>query len=149
MDIRTQSALLACIVSLALAVSVLLRAHRPRALTLFAVLSAALSAFYLGDFLHAITQSSLGLRVAIATGGFVPTFALTFFMEFLGVSPRSARRGRRIAVLGAVMGLGVAASPLVMQPWARLLVEPVSVVSFVMTQKMLRGLRDRAERAAA
>jgi signal transduction histidine kinase len=122
MDIRTQSALLACIVSLALAVSVLLRAHRPRALTLFAVLSAALSAFYLGDFLHAITQSSLGLRVAIATGGFVPTFALTFFMEFLGVSPRSARRGRRIAVLGAVMGLGVAASPLVMQPWARLLV---------------------------
>ena len=32
---------------------------------------------------------------------------------------------------------------------AALLVEPVSVVSFVMTQKMLRGLRDRAERVAA
>lgn len=122
MDIRTQSALLACIVSLALAISVLLRAHRPRALTLFAVLSGALSAFYLGDFLHAITQSTLGLRVAIATGGFVPTFALTFFMEFLGVSPRSARRGRRIAVLGAVLGLGVAASPLVMHAWARMAV---------------------------
>ena len=122
MDIRTQSALLACIVSLALAVSVLLRPHRPRAVTLFAVLCGALSAFYLGDFLHAITQSSMGLRVAIATGGFVPTFALTFFMEFLGVSPRSARRGRRLAVLGAIFGLGVAASPLVMHAWARLAV---------------------------
>jgi len=29
--------------------------------------------------------------------------------------------------------------------WAPLLVEPVQVVSFVMTQKMLRGIRDRAE----
>ena len=30
--------------------------------------------------------------------------------------------------------------------WAPLLVEPVEVVSFVMHQKMLRGIRDRAER---
>lgn len=32
------------------------------------------------------------------------------------------------------------------QRWAPLLVEPVSVVSFVMSHKMLRGIRDRAER---
>lgn len=32
---------------------------------------------------------------------------------------------------------------------AALLVEPVAVISFVMTQKMLRGLRDRVERTAA
>ena len=32
--------------------------------------------------------------------------------------------------------------------WAWLLVEPVEAVSFVMTQKMLRGIRDRAEQAA-
>jgi len=31
--------------------------------------------------------------------------------------------------------------------WAPLLVEPVEAVSFVMTHKMLRGIRDRAERA--
>jgi hypothetical protein len=30
--------------------------------------------------------------------------------------------------------------------WARLLVEPVAAVSFVMTQRMLRGIKDRAER---
>ncbi|HEV8682296.1 MAG TPA: SRPBCC family protein [Actinomycetota bacterium] len=32
------------------------------------------------------------------------------------------------------------------QRWALLLVEPVEAVSFVMSQKMLRGIRDRAER---
>jgi hypothetical protein len=33
------------------------------------------------------------------------------------------------------------------KPWAPLLVEPVAVVAFVMSQRMLRGIRDRAERA--
>jgi hypothetical protein len=32
--------------------------------------------------------------------------------------------------------------------WARLLVEPVEAVSFVMSQKMLRGIKNRAERIA-
>jgi hypothetical protein len=31
--------------------------------------------------------------------------------------------------------------------WAGFLVEPVAVVAFVMSQRMLRGIRDRAERA--
>ena len=35
------------------------------------------------------------------------------------------------------------------RPWARVLVEPLEAVSFVMSQKMLRGIRDRAERSAA
>jgi hypothetical protein len=34
------------------------------------------------------------------------------------------------------------------RPWARLIVEPAEAVSFVMSQKMLRGIRDRAEQAA-
>lgn len=33
--------------------------------------------------------------------------------------------------------------------WTGLVVEPVSMVSFVMSQRMLRGIRDRAERHAA
>ena len=33
--------------------------------------------------------------------------------------------------------------------WAPLLVEPVEAISFVMTQKMLRGIRDRVERVDA
>ena len=35
------------------------------------------------------------------------------------------------------------------RPWAWLLVEPAEAVSFAMSQKMLRGIRDRAERLAA
>jgi hypothetical protein len=31
------------------------------------------------------------------------------------------------------------------RPWAMLVVEPAQPVSFVMSQKMLRGIRDRAE----
>ena len=30
--------------------------------------------------------------------------------------------------------------------WARLIVEPTQIVSFAMSQRMLRGVRDRAER---
>jgi signal transduction histidine kinase len=86
---------------------------------LYSGLCASLFAFYLGDFLHTLTQAQLWLRVAIATGSFVPWVALAFFMEFLGVSPRSASRGRRVAALGVVMGLGVACSPLALKPWAR------------------------------
>jgi hypothetical protein len=33
--------------------------------------------------------------------------------------------------------------------WASLIVEPTEALSFVMSQKMLRGIRDRAERTAA
>jgi hypothetical protein len=33
--------------------------------------------------------------------------------------------------------------------WARLVVETAELVSFLMSQKMLRGIRDRAERTAA
>jgi hypothetical protein len=35
------------------------------------------------------------------------------------------------------------------RPWARLIVEPTEVASFVMSQKMLRGIKDRAERPAS
>ena len=33
------------------------------------------------------------------------------------------------------------------RPWARLIVEPTEVLSFVMSQKMLRGIKARAERS--
>jgi hypothetical protein len=33
--------------------------------------------------------------------------------------------------------------------WARLIVEPTELFSFAMSQKMLRGIRDRVERTAA
>ena len=150
MDIRSQSALLACIVSLALTVAVLLRPQRPRALLLFSGVCASLFAFYLGDFLHALTQADFWLRVAIATGSFVPWVALAFFMEFLGVSARSASRGRRVSALGVVMGLSVAFSPLALQPWARhvtaLWVFTALTVTFSLMLRKARQTESRVER---
>lgn len=35
------------------------------------------------------------------------------------------------------------------EPWAAALVEPVELVSFLMSQRMLRGIRDRAERGSS
>jgi hypothetical protein len=35
------------------------------------------------------------------------------------------------------------------RPWAPLIVEPTEAISYVMSQKMLRGIRDRAERTGA
>jgi hypothetical protein len=35
------------------------------------------------------------------------------------------------------------------RPWARLIIEPAEAVSFFMSQKMIRGIKDRAERSAA
>jgi hypothetical protein len=34
------------------------------------------------------------------------------------------------------------------RPWARLIVEPTEVLSFVMSKRMLRGIKERAERTA-
>lgn len=31
------------------------------------------------------------------------------------------------------------------RPWAGLVIEPVELISFVMTQKLLRGIKNRAE----
>ena len=35
-----------------------------------------------------------------------------------------------------------------LEPWAGALVEPIELLSFLMSQRMLRGIRDRAERAS-
>src|SRR4051812_7347186 len=54
MDIRTQSALLAAIVGLALGVSMLLRPQRPRVLTLFGIFALSVGSFYLSQCLEAL-----------------------------------------------------------------------------------------------
>ncbi len=111
MDIRSQSALLAAIISLALAISVLLRPRR-RALTLFSVMCLAIFGYYLGEFLSAVWANPLWARGAMIFGSLVPGSAMAFFGEFLGVAPKSSRWARLGASVGAVVGLTVALSPL-------------------------------------
>ncbi len=126
MDIRDQAALLAAIVTLALAAAALLRPSRPRSFTLFALLSLDLFVFSAAEFLHGLPGAQgahdLWKRLAIGSGSLLPAAALAFFLEFLGVKRRPARRARDLMLAGSVFGILVAVSPLARSDLAPLLV---------------------------
>ena len=145
MDIRTQSSLLAGVVSLALAGSMLLRPRlsRGRALTLFALLCLSLSGWYLADFFSALSPRPIWLRLGIGAGALVPLAALTFFTEFLGMDRRAARRAQEAALVGTLFGLGVAVSPLYAWGWATTAVAVWAFGVLGITLWLLRG-RKRA-----
>lgn len=155
MDIRTQAALLAAIVSLALSVAALLRDKRSRVFTLFSVFSADVSLFALASFLLRWPDARfawlLWERMAVATGGLVPAAALAFFLEFLGVARRPARRARNAMLLGSATGLVVAVTPLVHVDVAKLVVAVyvvggLAVVLSVLWNRM-HGSQTRVDRA--
>src|SRR5690349_7379881 len=103
MDIRTQSALLAYIIGLALGVSMLLRPGRPRVLTLYSVFALTVAGYYLSLFVHSVfpaadypwtSRISVGATILVAS--LVPGAAVAFFLEFLGVSKGTHLVGRRL-----------------------------------------------------
>lgn len=132
MDIRTQSALLAGIIGLALGLSMLLRQQRARVVTLFGVFALSVGAFHFARFLEGLfpivdgvepgVTARIMLGLTIVTGALVPSTALSFFLEFLNFSPRAARYGRRTSLFSLLLGLAVGATPLVEQLWARVAV---------------------------
>jgi signal transduction histidine kinase len=127
MDIRTQTALLACIVATALGLSLVLRSGRARVLTAYAVFAFAAGAFYLADFLRSVFLSGglVGWPVRVAIGvrllaaAIVPSAALGFFLEFLGGQSQGRRTTRRVATFSVVLGLAVAVTPLATSAWGR------------------------------
>ena len=154
MDIRSQAALLAAIVTLALAGAALLRQNRPRVFTLFALLSLDLFVYSASQFLLRWPQATFAAttwdRVAVMSGALIPAAALTFFLEFLGVARRPARRARNAMLAGSLTGLVVAASPLVESKVAKLVVAAyviggLAAVGSVLWNK-LRAAPTRVER---
>lgn len=149
MDIRSQSALLAAIISLALAISVLLRPRR-RAVTLFSVMCLVIFAYYLGEFLSAVWANALWARASILFGALVPGSAIAFFGEFLGVPPKSSRWARLGASAGAVLALAVAASPLCRSELARFGVAAWTfgtlLVGYSLLLRRMRGTASNIER---
>src|SRR5215475_10291931 len=130
MDIRTQTALLACIVATALGLSLVLRSGRARVLTAYSVFAFTAGAFYLADFLRSIFLSGglTGWPVRVAVGvrllsaAIMPSAALAFFLEFLGGQTQARRTSRRVAIFSVVLGLAVAVTPLATSAWGRAVV---------------------------
>jgi signal transduction histidine kinase len=154
-DIRTQAALLAAIVTLALAVAALLRDSRPRVFTLFALLSLDLFLFSFAVCLLRWQEAQGAAiwweRLAVISGALVPAASLAFFLEFLGVARRPARRARNAMLAGSVGGIGVAVSPLVYLKPAKLVVavyvvSGLTVVLSVLWNRM-RAAAARVDRA--
>ncbi len=154
MDIRTQAALLAAIVTLALAVATLLRDNRSRVFTLFSLFSLDLFLFSAAVFLLRWSQGFGKVwwdRLAVASGALIPAAALAFFLEFLGVARRPARRARNTMLAGSLTGIVVAATPLVNVKPAKLVVAAyvvggLAAVLSVLWGKMV-GSQTRVERA--
>jgi signal transduction histidine kinase len=99
-----------------------LRANRPRVFTLFAVFALNIFVYSLADFLSVTFGATLWTRLRVAAGALTPASALAFFLEFLGVARRPARRARNAMLAGSLGGLVVAASPLVHSDIAKIFV---------------------------
>ncbi len=142
MDIRTQAALLAAIVTLALAAAAMLRENRSRVFTLFAVLAADLFLFSLAIFFLRWSEAFATAwweRLAVVSGALVPAAALAFFLEFLGVARRPARRARNAMLAGSLTGFAVAVTPLVHVKPAKLVVAAYAVGGLAAVLSVLWG----------
>ncbi|MBX5484362.1 MAG: GAF domain-containing protein [Myxococcaceae bacterium] len=145
MDIRTQSALLAAIVGLALGVSMLLRPGRARVLTAYSVFAMVVAGYYFAQFFHGVVPagwpwaSQVGMSASLLLGALVPAAALSFFLEFLGVRASVLRYGRRVAGVSALFGLAVALTPLSSKPWARIALATWVLIALCASVSLLLG----------
>lgn len=144
LDLSTQSSLLAAIVTLALAISLLLRRQRARAFSLFAGVCLAFTAWYLARFFFSITGAGFWMRASLATGALVPSAVLAFFVTFLGMGP--TRRERNFALVAGLAGLAVALTPLAQAGAARVGVSLLLAASLGSTLVLL--LRQRRQVAS-
>jgi len=97
-NIGAQSGLLAAIVSVAVALSVVLRARRGLISTLFTLFAANLFTHYLAAFLHQISRAPIMRQVDLISAALLPVTALLFFGHFLWQQPEHARRILRVFI---------------------------------------------------
>ena len=146
-DARTQSALLAAVVCLALALAMLLRQGRTRLWTAFALLNFALLAYQLGDFANGLLGTHVWpLRLTLAAAGLIPAAVLGFIVEFQGESAGRAGGLRRMAAVTGVATIAVALSPLGTMPIARV---TAAGAVFILLTAAVSLLYARMRRAAS
>ncbi|MEM6961406.1 MAG: ATP-binding protein [Myxococcota bacterium] len=111
MDLRTQTSLIAAVLSAALAATVLLRTTKRRVHWLFGLFGASVSSWYFTTFLVRVIESHGIYRFHLACALLVPLAGLQFFRAFLERETPNNRRMNRAALLTAALILILIASP--------------------------------------
>lgn len=111
MDLRVQTSLIAALLSLALAGSVLLRARKRRVHWLFGVFGLNVGIWYLSTFLMRLFGGPAWSRVNLICGVLLPLAAVQFFNAFVGQDSRRITLLNRGAFGGAAVLLAVTFTP--------------------------------------
>lgn len=127
MDLRTQTSLIASVLSVAVAATVLLRPRRRHVHWLFAFFAVSVAAWYLTTFLARATgEVAFWGRINRTCAVVLPVAAVLFFRAFIAGESRLAWALTRAGVLGAATMFAIILSPLYDKP----VVAPV-IFSFV------------------
>jgi two-component system sensor histidine kinase HydH len=126
--LEAQSGLLAAIVSVAVAISVLLRARTGLLSTLFTLFAANLFVHYLAAFLHNLAGQAIWRQIDLIAATFLPVTSLLFFGYFLWQKPELPNRYLRVAY--AVTGLLMV---FLLTPWSTNQLTTVFVLIYAFT----------------
>ena len=96
MNIGAQSGLLAAIVAVAVAISVVLRARRGTVSVLFTLFSANLFTHYLAAFLNNVSDTPMMRQVDLVAAALLPVTSLLFYGYFLWSKPELTNRYLRV-----------------------------------------------------
>ena len=108
MDVRLQTSLIAAVVSLSLAASVLVRARKRRDQWLFGLFGVNVSLWYASAFVATWLESAPMGRVNLALGITLPLTAVAFFAAFVGTpGAPGALRMRRLRQAATFVALGL------------------------------------------
>ncbi len=152
MDLRTQTSLLAAVLSFAIASTVLMRARRRRVHWYFALFGASVGAWYASTFLVGfLGGGALWERLNLICAVVFPLSAVQFFQTFVRPDARRATVLQRTSLALALVMIGVIFTPLFRSRFfAALIFTYVFVLlgaAIVMLFRAARGAPSRFERA--
>lgn len=117
MDLRTQTSLLAAVLSVAIAATVLLRGRRRRVHWTFGLFGLTVAAWYGTTFLaRFLADTPLWARLNLIMAIVLPLSAVQFFRAFLKREPRRAGQVQVLAIALAVLMSGATFTPLFHEP---------------------------------
>lgn len=103
MDLRTQTALIAAVLCLALSASVLLRARKRRVHWLFGGFGFALGLWYVSTFLTGLLGGGRWAQLNLASATLVPLAAVQFFRAFMAEDNRRMTLLNRVSIVSALV----------------------------------------------